>query len=62
MYGRPGGVGVGVGAGGLAATGFAAGLYVALALSAIVVGLLLLRAARLKRAVPTTIPRHTRAE
>jgi hypothetical protein len=46
MYGRPGGIGgVGAGAGGLSATGFAFGVWVAVGIAAIVCGLLLLRLA-----------------
>ena len=47
MYGRPGGVGAG--AGGLAGTGFAFGLWTAVGLAVIVVGVLLLRIAMFRR-------------
>jgi hypothetical protein len=50
MYGRPGGVGgFGVGAGGLASTGFAFGLWAAVGVGLVVAGLLLLRLAVFRR-------------
>jgi hypothetical protein len=50
MYSKPGGgTGALAGAGGLAATGFAVGMYLVVALALIVVGLLLLRVSYLKR-------------